>query len=197
LLEPLGVAVFATDLARLRVGDSVSIIGAGPIGLLILQLVRLSGADPVFVVEKLPHRLRLAERFGGIPVPGGDAAAVRSVLHGTASRGVDVAIEAAWGDDSVEMAAEMLRPGGRLVLVGIPSDDRLQLKHSTARRKGLTIVLSRRMKHAYPRAIRLACEGRVDLRALITHHFPLSKAREAFELNATYREDVIKVMVES
>jgi L-iditol 2-dehydrogenase len=81
---------------------------------------------------------------------------------------VDVAIEAAWADHSIEEAGEMARLGGRVVLVGIPLDDRLGMKHSTARRKGLTILMSRRMKHAYPRAIRLVERGQVDLLGLVS-----------------------------
>jgi L-iditol 2-dehydrogenase len=90
----------------------------------------------------------------------------------------------------------MTRPGGRVVLVGIPSDDRLLMKHSTARRKGLTLKLCRRMKYTYPRAIRLAERGRVDLRGLVSHRFPLSRAGEAFALNAAYRDRVVKVIIE-
>jgi L-iditol 2-dehydrogenase len=89
----------------------------------------------------------------------------------------------------------LARLGGRLVLVGIPGDDRLSLRHSTARRKGLTILMSRRLKHAYPRAMALATRGRVDLRGLVSHRFPLYQAAEAFRLNAGYRDRVVKVMV--
>jgi L-iditol 2-dehydrogenase len=122
---------------------------------------------------------------------------VKRVAKETCRRGVDVAIEAAWGDESINQAAEMTRLGGRVVLVGIPSHDRFALKHSVARRKGLTIVLSRRMKHCYPRAIRLAETGRVDLHGLVSHRFPLKRAADAFQLNAAYRDKVVKVMVES
>jgi L-iditol 2-dehydrogenase len=115
----------------------------------------------------------------------------------TRGRGVDIAIEAAWGGESVGQAAEMTRLGGRVVLVGIPSDDRLTLKHSTARRKGLTIMMSRRMKHAYPRALALATRRRVELEGLVTHRFPLAQAAEAFKLNAGYQDGVVKVMVQS
>ena len=82
-------------------------------------------------------------------------------------------------------------------MVGIPSKDRLEMKHSTARRKGLTIVLSRRMKHVYPRAIQLTERGRVDLNGLVSHRFPLKRAAEAFALNTAYRDGVVKVMVRS
>jgi L-iditol 2-dehydrogenase len=196
LLEPLGVALHAADLAHLRLAASVAILGAGPIGLLLLQAVRLAGADPVFISDKFPWRLKAAEKYGAVPVRC-DENPVARVQRETHGRGVDVAIEAAWGGDSVAEAAEMARLGGRLVLVGIPSDDRLHLKHSTARRKGLTIMMSRRMKHAYPRAIQLARTGRVDLSGLVTHRFPLRRASEAFQLNAAYQDNVVKVMVES
>lgn len=195
LLEPLGVALHAVDLARLRLAESVAIFGAGPIGLWILQLARLSGSDLVFVTDRLPWRLALAEQYGGIPIQC-DSAEVRKRIHReTHGAGVDVALEVAWGGDSVGEVAEVVRPGGRVVLVGIPSDDRLTMKHSTARRKGLEILLSRRMRHAYPRALRLAERGRVDLHGLVSHTFRLDQAAEAFALNTAYRDKVVKVMV--
>jgi L-iditol 2-dehydrogenase len=197
LLEPLGVAIHAADLARIRVANSVAILGAGPIGLLILQIVRLAGADPIFVSDRLLWRLELAQRFGAIPINYDTIDPVRAVRDATAGRGVDVAIEAAWSDHSVQQAAEMARMGGRLVLVGIPGDDRLALKHSTARRKGLTIRLSRRMQHAYPRAIRLAERGYVDLHSLISHHFPLERTPEAFALNVAYQDWVVKIIIDT
>jgi len=109
---------------------------------------------------------------------------------------VDVAFEAAWANESVQQAADVTRPGGRVVLVGIPSDDRLAMQHSTGRRKGLTMKFCRRMKHTYPRAIRLVERGRIDLRAFVSHRFPLRRAGEAFALNAAYRDQVVKVIIE-
>ncbi|MCX6903496.1 MAG: alcohol dehydrogenase catalytic domain-containing protein, partial [Verrucomicrobia bacterium] len=68
LLEPLGVAVHAVDLAQIKVASSAAILGAGPIGLLILQVMKLAGADPIFITDKLPWRLKLAQKFGAIPI---------------------------------------------------------------------------------------------------------------------------------
>jgi len=197
LLEPLGVAIHAVDFAKLRVGCSVAILGAGPIGLLILQIARLAGADPIFVTDKFPWRLKLAQKWGGIPIRCDKEDATRRVLKETHGRGVDVAIEAAWAEESVTQAAEMARLGGRLVVVGISGGNRLELNASVARRKGLTIIMSRRMKHTYPRAIRLAESGRVDLRSLISHRFPLKNCAEAFKLNLAYADEVVKVMIKS
>ncbi len=196
MLEPLGVAIHALDLARIRAAESVAILGAGPIGLLILQLAKLGGADPIFVTDRLPWRLELARKFGGIPINFQEADPARLIRHRTDGLGAHVAIEAAWAEESVAQAAEVVRAGGRVILVGIPSDDRLMMKHSTARRKGLTIALSRRMKHTYPRALRLVEGSLVDVRGLVSHHFPLERAAEAFELNTQYRDNVTKVIID-
>ena len=197
LLEPLGVGIHAVDLAKLRVGHSVAILGAGCIGLCILQVARLAGADPVFVTDKFPWRLKLAEQLGAIAIRCDQENPVARVERETSGRGVDAAIEAAWADHSVQQAVEMTRPGGRVVLVGIPSNDRLAMKHSTPRRKGLTLKLCRRMKHTYPRALRLTGSGRVNLRGMVSHRFPLSRADEAFALNAAYGDKIVKAIIES
>ncbi|MBZ5497472.1 MAG: alcohol dehydrogenase catalytic domain-containing protein [Acidobacteriia bacterium] len=196
LLEPVGVAIHAADLARIRAASSAAILGAGPIGLLILQVAKLAGADPIFVTDRLPWRLELARKIGGVPINFELEDSTRLILKLTGGLGVDTAIEAAWGEESVAQAAEIARPGGRIVLVGIPSDDTLAMKHSTARRKGLTILLSRRMKHVYPRALRLVEHGRVDVRGLVSHRFPLRQAADAFRLNTEYRDHVNKVIID-
>lgn len=197
LLEPLGVAIHAVDFAKLRVGCSVAILGAGPIGLLILQIAKLAGADPIFVTDKFPWRLKLAQKWGGIPIRYDKEDAAQRVMKETHGRGVDVAIEAAWAEESVAQAVEVLRLGGRLVVVGISGGNRLEFPASLSRRKGLTIIMSRRMKHTYPRAIRLAETGRVDLAGLVSHRFPLKKIPEAFKLNTAYADEVVKVVVRS
>jgi len=197
LLEPLGVAMHAVDFSKLRVGHSAAILGAGPIGLLILQMAKLAGAAPIFITDKLPWRLKLAAKYGGVPIRYDQEDAARRVVKETHGRGVDVAIEAAWAEESVAQAADMARLGGRLVVVGISGGNRMELKASIARRKGLTIIMSRRMKHTYPRAIRLAEQGRVDLRGLVSHRFPLKRVAEAFQLNTAYEDKVVKVIVRS
>lgn len=195
LLEPLGIALHAVSLAQPQAGESAVVIGAGPIGLLIQQAAKLAGMGPVYVIEQLPWRLRLVEKFGGVPIDSARTDATEKLRIATLGRGVDVAFEAAWADQSIQLAAELVRAGGRLVLVGIPRDDQLTMQHSIARRKGLTIFLSRRMKHTYPKAIDLVQRGLLDVKSLVSHRFPLSKLPEAFSLNADYRDHVVKVMV--
>ena len=182
LLEPLGVALHAVDLGKLKVGMTVGVFGCGPIGLLVLQVARLMGAVSLIATDNLPHRLEAARAFGAIAFQAADGEEAGQVWAATGKRGVDVAFEAAGENQAVETAIAVAKPGGRVVLVGIPAEDRTFFTASTARRKGLAILLSRRMKLTYPRAIRLVQTGQVDLRSLVTHRFPLDEAAAAFRL---------------
>lgn len=195
MLEPLGVAIHAVDLGHLQPGMTVAVLGCGPIGLLILQLARSMGVARLVATDALPHRLEAARLLAAAETfPAGGGREAREVVEATKGRGVDVAFEVAGQNDAVEAAVASLRPGGCLVLIGIPADDRTAFTASVARRKGLTIKLSRRMKHTYPRAIRLVEEGAVDVRSLVTHRFPLAEFEQAFDV--ARRREGLKVIVE-
>jgi L-iditol 2-dehydrogenase len=116
------------------------------------------------------------------------------VLRACGNDGADVVFEAAGDNEAVETAIEVVRPGGRVVLIGIPDDDRTSFPASVARRKGLTIAMVRRMKHTYPRAINLVAGGLVDVRSIVSHRFSLQAYQQAFD-TAEAREG-IKVVIE-
>ncbi len=197
LLETLGVAIHAIDLAKTRTGDTVAIVGAGPIGMTILQVAMNSGASRVFISDRFEWRLKLAAAFGATTIDISREDFVDTIARHTNGRGVDVGIEAAWADASVQQTIDAARNGGRIVLVGIPGDDQLSMRHSTARRKGLTIRMARRMKHVYPRAIDLVSRGKVKLNEMISHRFPLEKTAEAFAMNDRYEVGVQKIVIEN
>ncbi len=195
LLEALGVALFAIDLGRLRTGFSVGIFGCGPIGLLMVQLARISGAAQIIATDKLPHRVQAARQFGAtLALPSDAGKENAAILAATNGRGVDVAFEVAGENDAVETAIAAAKPGARVVLAGIPGDNRTSFTASIARRKGLSILLVRRMKHTYPRAIRLVEQGAVDVASLVTHRFPLTEAAQAF--SAAEKRSGLKTVIE-
>jgi L-iditol 2-dehydrogenase len=181
MLEPLGVALHAMDLAHLRIGGTIAIIGCGPIGLCAVQLARLAGATQVIAVEPLEHRRQAATAVGAHLVLDPAAGDIAELLaRATDGRGVDVAVEVAGNDDAVHLAVAAVRPGGTVVLAGIPATDNTSFPASVARRKGLTIKMSRRMKEMYPRTIGLVDCGLVDVRSLVTHTLPIEKTVDAF-----------------
>ncbi|QGH69606.1 zinc-binding dehydrogenase [Pseudactinotalea sp. HY158] len=193
MLEPLGVALHAWDLAHARVGDTVAVIGAGPIGLLAIQVARAGGAGRVIVVEPLDHRRRAAERAGAATTlaPTEAGAAAWRELSGL---GCDVVLEFAGTDPAIATALTAARPGARVLLGGIPGDDTSSFPAGPARRKGLTLVMVRRMKEMYPRAIDLVATGRVDVRSIVSEQAPLAAADRAF-IRATNRSG-LKVVID-
>jgi L-iditol 2-dehydrogenase len=195
MLEPLGVAIHAVDLAHVRPGASVGVFGCGPIGLFCLQVARAAGAGRLVATDlaSRAHRLDAARAIGAETFPA-DGSEGATIARAVPPFGLDVAIEAAGTNAAVDAAIEAVRPGARIVVAGISSAERTSFLASPARRKGLTIVLVRRMKHVYPRAIALAVAGRVDLRSVVTHRFPLGEAVQAFE-SAAARAG-LKVVVE-
>ncbi len=195
LLEPLGVAMHALDLARLRPGTHLAILGAGPIGLYVLMLARQSGALNISVIEPLAYRRDRAAELGATSTHG-DVAGYLASVRGTPTGGADVVIEATTSPHGPRHASEVARIGGKVILVGIPDGDEFSLTGSLVRRKALTIKLSRRMGHVYPRAIEYVQRGLVDVEAIVTHRLPLSQVRSAFALLAEYNDGAIKVVLE-
>ena len=195
MLEPLGVAIHSVDLGKIKAGMTVGVFGCGPIGLLIIQMAKLSGAANIIATDKLPHRVEAAKRFGASEAYlVGDKLQLGEIRAATDERGVDVAFEAAGTQEAVDASVATVKSGGKVILAGIPTDDHTSFSASIARRKGLTIKLVRRMKHTYPRAIELVSKGLVDVRSLVTHRFPLDRTVEAFQVAA--RREGLKVIIE-
>jgi L-iditol 2-dehydrogenase len=195
MLEPLGVAVHSVDLGHLPFGGTASVVGCGPIGLLLIQLLKAAGASYVLAIEPLAHRREAAARLGADEVAdSGSFAPDGDLMRELTGFGVDVAFEAAGSDEGVELALASVRPGGRVVLAGIPGDDIISFGASSARRKGLTIAMVRRMNEVYPRAISLAARGAVDLGSVVTSRAGLGEIQEAFGDGA--RRTGLKVIIE-
>jgi L-iditol 2-dehydrogenase len=196
MLEPLGVALYAVDLGGVGPGQSVGVFGCGAIGLCVIQVARAAGATRCFATElpEYPHRLGAAGDQGATAIAARSGAEAEEIVRAAGGRGVDVAFEAAGDPGAVEAAVAAVKPGGKVILVGIPSADRIAFTASVARRKDLEIRVVHRMKHSYPRAIRLVESGRVDVRSLVTHRFPLAEVATAFAV--AERREGIKVVVD-
>jgi L-iditol 2-dehydrogenase len=178
LLEPLGVAFHSFDLGHVRYGSAVAVVGCGPIGLMVIQVARSAGAASIVAVEPLAHRRAAAARCGA------DASGLQ----------VDVSFEVAGTEEAIATSMVLVRAGGRIVIAGIPDDDKTSFPAALARRKGLTIAVVRRMKDAYPRAISAVERGVIELDWLITSSFPLADVAEAFRVAA--RREGLKTVVQ-
>jgi len=197
LLEPLGIALHTVDLGHLKPGYTIAVLGAGPIGLLTAAAARAAGASTVYMTEPLAYRRQFAlDYVADAALNPNETDVVAEIMRLTGGRGVDVAFEAAGAPETPQQAAAVTRPGGKVIVVGIPSDDTMTMRADTVRRKGLTIKLVRRMKHTYPRAIRLVQTGAIDVKSLATHMFPLERIVEAFEMVAAYDDGILRAVIQ-
>ena len=181
VLEPLCNVLQAIDLGHVRAGMTVAIFGCGPIGLLTMQAAKAAGVTQIFATDKLPHRMEAARRLGASDVFAADGTETKQVMQASGGRGVDVAFETAGHNDALAAAIATAIPGGRVVMVGIPVDERWVFNASVARSKGLSIMIQRRSHPVYARAIRLVQSGLVNIRDIVSHEFPLSDAVNAFD----------------
>ena len=190
VLEALGVALHAVHLAGVDATTSVAVIGCGPIGLLVIRALHDAGVGRIVASDPLPHRRAAAEAAGAVMLARG---AVDATIPADADE-VDVAIECAGEDAAVDAAIAVVRPGGRVVLVGIPGSDHTTFTASVARRKGLSLILCRRMRpEDLGRAIDLVAAGRIAVAPIISHRFGLDRIDEAFRVLAEQRG--LKVVV--
>lgn len=180
LLEPLGIALHGIDLGHFKPGMSAGVFGVGPIGLFIVRVLRAMGDGRIIASDVKQHRVEAALASGADEAwPTGEdglPAGIRDVPK------VDVAFEVAGEDGALITSMIATKPGGRVVVVGIPPSNRHSFPAGEVRRKGLTVAWSRRMKAIHMlRAIELADHGMVSLDDMITATYPLAEAARAFD----------------
>jgi L-iditol 2-dehydrogenase len=192
MLEPLGVAMHAVALAKPTLLERVAVLGCGPIGQLVVQVLKAAGAGEVLVYDPLPHRRAMAEAIGAADKVGESVADIVALSHG----GCSLVLEATNSPNGFRDAVAATRVGGRVVLVGIPDGDVYTPPAADARRRGLKIKFARRMKEVYPRAIALVAAGKVDVRSIVTHRLGLEEAPDAFAALAAGVPGYGKVLIE-
>ena len=182
LLEPLGVALHALEVGRAHPSICASVHGCGPLGLLVIATLRAQGVERVIATDPLAHRAAAANSLG---------AEINVVVPPDR---VDVAFECSGEDDALQSAIAGTRPGGTIVLAGIPRGDTTTFHAAGARRKELALLLCRRMRSDdLARAIDLVERTGLDLGPLVTHRFDLAEGQRTFETLAA--RSGIKVVV--
>lgn len=196
LVEPLAVALQATKRARIHPGMTVAIVGAGPIGLTTLLAATAHGATTTFISDVYPMRLDLATKLGATyTINAKDTDQVEAVLAATGGEGCDVVLETAGTPDTVRQSMAMVKRGGVVTLVGMCAelDFAVPVMDIIMREYDVRGVF--RYANCHPVAIALLSSGRVNVKPLITHEFPLAQAKEALDFSDTRKDVAVKVLV--
>lgn len=179
LAEPLAVVVRAVNRGAVRAGETAAVLGAGTLGLLALQVLRARGAR-VLAVSRSDRRLSLARELGADAVHSLAAGpATEAVQRFSGREGVDLVVETAGTPEAVEDAVGLARPGGRVVLSGLPHEPS-RVHFFWVVRRELTIMGSMIYQDEFPEALQLLHAGAVRTDPLVTHRFELNAIQEAF-----------------
>ncbi|MGX9219741.1 NAD(P)-dependent alcohol dehydrogenase [Massilia varians] len=183
----------------IRIGDTVAVFAQGPIGLCATAGARLRGASRIIAVDTVPARLEMARRLGADHVIDfRQADPVEAILALTDGQGADVTIEALGTQQTFESCLRALKPGGTLSSLGVYSGKLGLPVDAFAAGLGdhkLVTTLCPGGKHRMRRLMDIVAQGRVDLRPLVTHRFPLERIEEAYDLFANQRDGVLKVAI--
>ncbi|MFA6135514.1 MAG: alcohol dehydrogenase catalytic domain-containing protein [Phycisphaerae bacterium] len=196
LTEPLSIGLHTRNLGKLGKTGNVVIQGCGPIGLCVLLGLRAKGDYKVYMTDVLDYRLEAGRKFGADWVGSArDAGSVPAAIRKMEPVGVDAVFECAGQEETVDQGLAMLRPRGRLVMAGIPAESRISFDVHLARRQELVIQSVRRQDRCVEEAVELVGSGRIDMNAMVTHHFSLDQTGEAMDLVSNYRDGVLKAMI--
>ena len=194
LIEPAAVVMHMLQLVEIRAGDTVAVLGAGPIGLIAAAVARHCGASEVLVTDKLPHRVCMAQDLvatAAVPV----AQFRELILDKTRGRGVDIAIDAAGSAESINIGLAIAKLGGTFVLIGIPNHSPVAMDLFSAMTKEVRIQTLKRSNHQSGPAISLLESGAIP-EAIVTHRASVDQAPAAFQTLAEYRDGIGKLAIE-
>ena len=195
--EPLAIGVYAVRLANMDfTGKNVGILGFGPIGLSVLLPLLQKGAKNVYVTDKIDGRLAIAKKSGAIWTGNPDTEDVVALVKELEPALLDIVFECCGKQEAVDQAIDMLKPGGKLLIIGIPEFSRWSFPVDKMRHKEIAIQNVRRQNGALEETLELLAEEKVDVSRMPSHRFKFADTKQAFDLVAGYSDGVMKAMID-
>lgn len=196
LSEPLAIGVYGVKMSIPMEGARVGILGVGPIGLSVLLPAKAQGAAKIFVTDKIDARLEVARRAGATWGGNPEREDVVAGVNALEPSQLDVVFECCGEQDALDQGIQMLKPGGKLMIIGIPRVSRVSFSIDAMRHKEICIQNVRRQVDCVQETLDRMHSGELAAGIMVTHRFPFEKTPEAFDLVAGYRDGVVKAMVE-
>lgn len=195
LSEPLAIAIYSVERSKLPANVNVVVLGVGTMGMSVFHVLRMKNIGDVYITDKIQDRLEFSQQLNPKWCGNPDRMDVVKEILNLEPLLMDVVYECSGDRGAFDQAIKLLKPGGTLVLVGIPELDEIPFPMHELRRKEITIINIRRQAHCTQKAIDLLERRQINLDALATHHFALEETGHAFDLVANYRDGVIKAMI--
>lgn len=196
LSEPLAIGVYAVKQSIPIKNATIGILGFGPIGMSVLLPAQAMGAKSIYVTDKIEERLTMARNLGVNYAGNPDKEDVESKVSELEPNSLDVVFECCGRQEALDNAIEMLKPGGKLMIIGIPEFDNWHFSADRARRKEITFTNVRRQNHALEPTLEMMEKKVFDAHQMITHRYKFDQTKEAFDLVDNYEDGVMKAMIE-
>jgi L-iditol 2-dehydrogenase len=194
--EPLAIGIYAVKKSVPIKDSTIGILGFGPIGMSVLLPVIAQGAAKVYITDKINDRLILAKKSGAHWIGNPGEINVVNAIRKEEPLLLDVIFECCGQQDAMDQAVDLVKPGGKIMIIGIPEIDRWSFSSDLMRRKEITVTNVRRQVHCTAEALDMIGEGILNVSLMPTHRFSFEKTREAFDLVADYKDGVMKAMIE-
>lgn len=196
MAEPLAVALQAMKRGRMTAGDTVAVLGSGPIGICMLLAAKAMGAAEVYCTDRNDFRVEFAKQLGATAAFNPDTEdVVEKIMQATNGRGVDLVIEAAGQAQTYEQATSLATRGGRIVFVGMSAETHFPISVFDIIDKELDVTSVFRYDNVYGAAVALINNGSIPIKKIITHYFKIDDVAEAMDVVHERRDNAIKVVV--
>jgi L-iditol 2-dehydrogenase len=196
LSEPMTVGLYAVKLSQIKPNIKIGIIGCGPIGLSVLNAAQIYHPKKIYVTDKLDYRLNAALKLNASWTGNPTRQDIVKDIAKEEPLLLDMIFECCGKQEAINQAMELLRPGGKLIIVGIPEFENFSFPAHLMRRKEICIQNVRRQNETLQECLDLMERNELKKDFLITHRFKLSETKKAFELVSGYDDGVIKAMIE-
>ena len=195
LSEPLSIGLYATRLSVPLKNARVGILGSGPIGISVMLSAVHYGADKVYMTDLLDERLSLASAMGANWTGNPEKEDIVNEILERESLQLDAVFECCGKQEALDQAIHLLKPGGKLVIVGVPAFENWIIGTNEMRRKELCFQNVRRQNKSLETTLELISSGGIRPDKMLTHSFRFDQVSEAFELVAGYKDGVMKAMI--
>jgi L-iditol 2-dehydrogenase len=194
--EPLAIGVYSVKKSIGMKGARVGILGFGPIGMSVMLAAKAQGAKVFYVTDKINHRLSVAMKERATMTANPLSENVIEKIIQKEPIALDVIFECCGQQEAFDQAVDMLKPGGKLMVVGIPEFDVWSINVEKTRRKEITVQFVRRQVDCVEAALEMMKNGKINVANMITHRFPFANTKEAFDLVAGYKDGVMKALID-
>ncbi len=194
--EPLAIGVYAVNRSIPMKDAKIGILGFGPIGMSVQLPAIAKGAEKIYATDKIDDRLHIARESGATYAGNVTNTDVAKEILELEPQGLDVIFECCGQQEAIEQAFDLLKPGGVLMLIGIPEFDRWSFPVDKGRHKEVTIINVRRQNGAVEETLDILANGTVDVSNMPTHRFSFADTKKAFDLVASYGDGVMKAMID-